>query len=84
MEGIGELKTQKIPRKHAVAGLTPFTFKQVQEFKLMSGTDPTRYGQLGSPKWGNELHRFLVDKDKRISREDVQRWMDMDSQVTNK
>jgi len=81
MADINELLTQRIPRRRVAAGLTQLRFKRVQEFKILSGTDPTRYGRLGSSKWGDELYRFLGDK--RISREDVQRWMDTNSRVTD-
>jgi len=62
-----------------MAGLTQIRLKRVQNFKLMSSMDLNRFGQLGSRKWGDELHTFLADK--RVSRIDVQRWMEKERQV---
>jgi len=65
--------------KQRKAGLTQLRFKRVKDFKLMSRSNSTRFGTLGSQKWGDELHTFIADK--RVTRTDVQRWMEKEPQV---
>jgi len=74
-----ENNINEFPRK-SPASLTAARFKRVQDFRIVSARDPELYGRIGSPKWGDELHRFLADK--RIAREDVERWIETNAQVT--
>jgi len=79
MKDASKSETVKAPKRCA-SRLTVARFKRIQDFKRVRGSNLNIYGRLGSPKWVDELHEFLADK--RISREDIQYWIETESEVT--
>jgi len=70
-------KTKAPKRRHGK--LTQARQKRILIFKLISSTDSNKYGRVGTPKWGDELHKHLADK--RITRADIQHWIDTKREI---